>query len=668
MEAGEVCLVVGLSLVILTTVVGNTLVILAVVRTRRLRTVTNFFVVSLAGSDLLVGFLVMPPAVVREVTSRWTFGALACDLWVSLDVMLCTASILNLCCISLDRYFAITSPMAYAVKRSARLALIMIAAVWVLSAAITCPPMFIGTTRTPDNVTSECGYNSNKGYVVYSALGSFYIPAIVMVYVYWRIFAVARKRQAVLMEEERRSVTTTSSHEDDEVSKVVSTDNKTRIYTVVEETPPSNHRRSPSPKCKCICDEPSLSPSGSLQELRAASTSSTTKSSTKSTSFNSSSRFSQSRPPHGRVRTMTVRRREGYERAAFQRERRVAKSLALVVGGFIICWLPFFITYLLEPFCPSCYIPPTISSSLVWLGWINSAINPFIYALNNSDYKKAFKRLTIDKICKKKRSHHHCSASKLIEGKEAILRLVEMNAHFAERLISEAPPPPLSIEDIILKALPKDYRGQHQRPGSQNGNRQLSPFTMLKVGGSYSCRLSPLNHIKEDSWTLVDLNISEESTSVIISGSVEVLTELLDYSDPVNAVYRPIFLPTIDYRVLIAFSSRYYGFIYPAACLARHFELECPDFSTGVTSVVTEKNKNYTLSFHLMKGIKQSCVAFFSLAIDPVLGRPELILGVIQISSRHSGKMDRFLAQSNTKQIKAIANLAIEIMASSSCP
>lgn len=100
---------------------------------------------------------------------------------------------------------------------------------------------------------------------------------------------------------------------------------------------------------------------------------------------------------HTKTTRLTIRKKDGYERAAFQRERRVAKSLSVVVGGFIICWLPFFIVYLIQPFCESCFFHPTLLSCLVWLGWVNSAINPLIYALNNKDFKKAFIRLTIDK-------------------------------------------------------------------------------------------------------------------------------------------------------------------------------------------------------------------------------------------------------------------------------
>lgn len=113
-------------------------------------------------------------------------------------------------------------------------------------------------------------------------------------------------------------------------------------------------------------------------------------------------------PKKERPTRLTIRKKDGYERAAFQRERRVAKSLSVVVGGFIICWLPFFTVYLIEPFCESCVFHPTLTACLVWLGWVNSAINPFIYALNNNDFKKAFLRLTIDKCrcCRKTRKGH----------------------------------------------------------------------------------------------------------------------------------------------------------------------------------------------------------------------------------------------------------------------
>jgi hypothetical protein len=73
----------------------------------------------------------------------WELGWVLCDIWISLDVLLCTASILSLCAISVDRYLAVTQPLNYSRRRrSKRLALLMILAVWLVAIAITCPPIF----------------------------------------------------------------------------------------------------------------------------------------------------------------------------------------------------------------------------------------------------------------------------------------------------------------------------------------------------------------------------------------------------------------------------------------------------------------------------------------------------------------------------------------------
>lgn len=73
-------------------------------------------------------------------------------------------------------------------------------------------------------------------------------------------------------------------------------------------------------------------------------------------------------------------------------ETKAAKTLGIIVGGFIVCWLPFFTMYLVRAFCPN-HIHPTVFSVLFWLGYCNSAINPCIYALFSKDFRFAFKRI-----------------------------------------------------------------------------------------------------------------------------------------------------------------------------------------------------------------------------------------------------------------------------------
>lgn len=89
--------------------------------------------------------------------------------------------------------------------------------------------------------------------------------------------------------------------------------------------------------------------------------------------------------------------------SSLRRETKTAQTLSFVVGGFVACWLPFFLYYLLTPFIPSHYVNAVAMYVLTWLGWFNSAINPFIYAFYSPDFRVAFWRLTIKKCKNTKR-------------------------------------------------------------------------------------------------------------------------------------------------------------------------------------------------------------------------------------------------------------------------
>ncbi|UJR25393.1 hypothetical protein I4U23_006741 [Adineta vaga] len=198
----QILLLICMILIDISAFLGNLLVICAFYRTRRLQTVTNYFIASLAFADALVAVFVLPLSILHYHRDRsWTLGLILCDLWVSSDVLLCTSSILNLTCISVDRYMAITRPLTYTAYRSKFLARVMILLVWIVSVVITCPPIF-GWRDSNRRYTVEeehrCDLNTARGYVVYSALGSFYIPAVIMIFVYIRIFMVVYDRDNLI--------------------------------------------------------------------------------------------------------------------------------------------------------------------------------------------------------------------------------------------------------------------------------------------------------------------------------------------------------------------------------------------------------------------------------------------------------------------------------------
>jgi len=185
----------AVSVIIIIIVLGNGLVIVAIAADRRLKGVQNWFIASLAVSDLLVGMFIMPLSLANELMGYWAFGDVLCQLWLSTDVLLCTASILNLCLISLDRYWSITRAISYLRKRTPKRAVLMMSVVWTTSAVICFPPL-AGWARPQPIVDGLplCVLSEEPGYVLYSIVGSFYLPLGVMAVVYLKIYLAARWR------------------------------------------------------------------------------------------------------------------------------------------------------------------------------------------------------------------------------------------------------------------------------------------------------------------------------------------------------------------------------------------------------------------------------------------------------------------------------------------
>ena len=185
----------AVTVIIIIIVLGNGLVIVAISADRRLKGVQNWFIASLAVSDLLVGMFIMPLSLANELMGYWAFGDVLCQLWLSTDVLLCTASILNLCLISLDRYWSITRAISYLRKRTPKRAMLMISVVWTTSAVICFPPL-AGWARPQPIVDGLplCVLSEEPGYVLYSIIGSFYLPLGVMAVVYLKIYLAARWR------------------------------------------------------------------------------------------------------------------------------------------------------------------------------------------------------------------------------------------------------------------------------------------------------------------------------------------------------------------------------------------------------------------------------------------------------------------------------------------
>ncbi|XP_061283395.1 D(3) dopamine receptor [Bos javanicus] len=358
---------------ILAIVFGNVLVCVAVLKERALQTTTNYLVVSLAVADLLVATLVMPWVVYLEVTGGvWNFSRVCCDVFVTLDVMMCTASILNLCAISIDRYTAVVMPVHYQQgtgQSSCRRVALMITAVWLLSFAVSCPLLFgFNTTGDP----SICSI-SNPDFVLYSSVVSFYLPFGVTVLVYARIYVVLRqrRRKRILTRQNSQCLSVRPSFPQQPLSPGQTHVELKRYYSICQDTAlgtpgfqegEGDLKREERTRNSL---SPTMAPKLSL-EVRKLS--------------------------NGRLST-SLRLGPLQPRAVPLREKKATQMLVIVLGTFIVCWLPFFLTHVLNTHCRACHVSPQLYSATTWLGYVNSALNPVIYTTFNIEFRKAFLKI-----------------------------------------------------------------------------------------------------------------------------------------------------------------------------------------------------------------------------------------------------------------------------------
>lgn len=144
------------TLLMVVIVVGNMLVIIAIMTEKALKNIQNWFIASLAVADFFLGLIIMPFSLANEIMGYWIFGYWWCDIYSAMDVLLCTASIMNLCLISLDRFWSITQAVDYLKKRTPARAALMIALVWLLSALVCIPPLLGWKRPTPEEDYPKC--------------------------------------------------------------------------------------------------------------------------------------------------------------------------------------------------------------------------------------------------------------------------------------------------------------------------------------------------------------------------------------------------------------------------------------------------------------------------------------------------------------------------------
>uniref|UniRef100_A0A4W5KJ96 Adrenergic, alpha-2D-, receptor a n=1 Tax=Hucho hucho TaxID=62062 RepID=A0A4W5KJ96_9TELE len=349
---GSALIILVVTVIILVTIVGNVLVIVAVLTSRALRAPQNLFLVSLACADILVATLVIPFSLANEVMGYWYFGSPWCAFYLALDVLFCTSSIVHLCAISLDRYWSVTKAVSYNLKRTPKRIKSMIAMVWVISAVISFPPLIM--TKHDEH---ECLLNNETWYILSSCLVSFFAPGLIMILVYCKIYKVAKQRSSTVFVAKNGLERQPSQSETCFVRK-----ERMEIESPSSQSSEDHH--------SCRLSWASVRASQLFQDPK-----------------NAANPALVAQRQHLAVASSKTK-------VAQMREKRFTFVLAVVMGVFVLCWFPFFFTYSLHAICrESCYIPGALFNTFFWIGYCNSSVNPIIYTIFNRDFRKAFKKI-----------------------------------------------------------------------------------------------------------------------------------------------------------------------------------------------------------------------------------------------------------------------------------
>lgn len=255
-------------ILILVTLFGNILVCVSFYSFPNLRTICNYFIVSLSVADILVALVAMPFwFIVQLNNTKWPLSEELLLFWGCIDIFCGTASIMNLTAVSVDRMLAIVTPFKYPKLLTSKKALLAILFVWVYSAAIAC---------------SRLAKWPGRSYLHFVSTVSFFLPLSLVILMYTIIFVVVK-----------------------------------------------------------------------IQVKRIGSAG-------------------------GKEHT---------------NEMKAAKTIAVVIGAFVICWLPFFVIVVGHANDAKFSYPMEVYNMFKWMEYLNSCLNPVIYTCMNRTYRRAFKRL-----------------------------------------------------------------------------------------------------------------------------------------------------------------------------------------------------------------------------------------------------------------------------------
>ena len=257
----------------------------------------------------------------------------------------------------------------------------MISASWILSGLLSYMPIFAGWyTTSADlevqyNDPHQCNFRVSQTYAFISSSISFWIPCTVMVVFYQRILSTALRQEKQIRAMMRPPIPPALDDEESKEPMLNGNSNNNNHTNNNSSTPEDRETLTgldDQDEDSAVCEK--LSPP--LHSVNKSNGHTINNNNT----FNSNSK------------------KDLKQMKKLRKEHRAAKTLGIIMGSFILCMGPIFLWYTITfGMCPeACELADKytwVITLVFWIGYINSLMNPIIYAFFNRDFQVAFKRL-----------------------------------------------------------------------------------------------------------------------------------------------------------------------------------------------------------------------------------------------------------------------------------
>ena len=311
---------------------GQILVFVIIRYDKRLQTPNNYYVISLASADLLIALISMPVWTIFTALNYWPFSQLLCDIWNSLDHVLCLISIHTIVFISIERYKSVSSPLKHRVILTATRMKTCLAIIWIANwifwfLYIFSTEYLYGKDRNP----LDCSASYLKSPIFAIGFGSLGLsfPVFVTAVVYIFIFRIAR----------RSGIINTKSIDNQQTETVSETSDCASVDTI-----------------STVVKDPGLS-------------------------------------TQTKVEKKTENANADYTKITKEdKDRKALRTIALLLATFAVCWLPLGTIFIIEGIAPG-YLDAIWTVVGYWLGYANSMLNPLCYAIGNPYFRETFSKL-----------------------------------------------------------------------------------------------------------------------------------------------------------------------------------------------------------------------------------------------------------------------------------